>query len=83
MSYARMFSDDVYVYAHTSGGVVCAACYFCDELEPSYHAESTQEMIDHLKAHLRVGHSMPATIFDELLADDAENYPNKKPSQNN
>jgi hypothetical protein len=77
-----MFSDDVYVYA-TGKGVVCAQCYFCDDLEPSYLAESTQEMIDHLKAHQRVGHSFPASIFEELLADDAENYPNKTPQQNN
>jgi hypothetical protein len=79
MSYARFFQDDVYVYAHAGGGVVCAACYFCDDLEPTYHAESTEEMIGHLKAHQRIGHSMPSTIFDELLADDAENYPNKLP----
>jgi hypothetical protein len=78
MSYSRMFTDDVYVYA-TPKGVICCQCYFCDELEPSYLAESTQEMIDHLKAHLKIGHSFPATIFDQLLADDAANYPNKIP----
>lgn len=75
MAYARFFVDDVYVYAHVGGGVVCAMCYFGDSLEPTYRAESTQEMIDHLKAHQRVGHSMPSTIFDELLRDDAENFP--------
>ena len=80
MSYSRMFTDDVYVYA-TTKGVICSQCYFCDELEPFYLAESTEEMIGHLKAHQRIGHSMPSTIFDELLADDAENYPNKLPPQ--
>lgn len=80
MAYARFFSDDVYVYAMAApkGGVICAGCYFGDLTEPSYVAESTQEIIDHLKAHQRVGHSMPSTIFDELLADDAENFPNQK-----
>lgn len=75
MSYARFFSDDVYVYS-THGGVICAMCYFNDQLTPSYLAESTQEMIDHLKAHQKVGHSMPSNIFDELITDDLENYPN-------
>jgi hypothetical protein len=36
-------------------------------------------MIDHLKAHQKKGDSMPSDIFDKLWADDAENYPTKKP----
>jgi hypothetical protein len=74
MAYARFFADEVYVYAMHKG-VICAMCYFCDDTAPSFTAESTQEMIDHLKAHQRVGHSMPSTIFEDLIADDAENYP--------
>jgi predicted patatin/cPLA2 family phospholipase len=75
MTYAKMFQDDVNVYQHSSGGVICAMCYFCDDTEPYYKAESTQEMIDHLKAHQRIGHKMPDDIFERLLADDTQNYP--------
>ncbi len=77
MSYARFFSDDVYVFASPKG-LMCQMCSFGDMLESTFTAESTQEMIDHLKAHQRKGDRMPSTIFDELLADDAENYPTKK-----
>lgn len=78
MSYARFFEDDVYVYAHVGGGVVCAMCNFGDLIESTFKAESTQEMVDHLKAHQKKGDMMPSTIFDELWADDADNYPTKK-----
>lgn len=77
MAYARFFADDVYVYP-TTNGVVCQMCSFGDMIESSFTAESTQQMIDHLKAHQKKGDSMPSTIFDELLKDDAENYPTKK-----
>jgi len=75
MSYARFFDSDVYVYASTSGAVVCVMCHFGDMLESTYKAESTQEMVDHLKAHERVGDRLPPTIFDDLWRDDAENFP--------
>lgn len=75
MAYARLFESDVYVYAHTGGGVVCAMCSFGDMMEMTYKAESTQEMVDHLKAHEKVGDRLPATIFDDLWRDDAENFP--------
>lgn len=76
MSYARFFGDDVYVYP-TTNGVVCQMCNFGDMLESSFLAESTQQMIDHLKAHQKKGDVMPSDIFDRLLADDDENYPSK------
>lgn len=75
MSYARFGESDVYVYAHVGGGVVCALCSFGDMLESTYKAESTQEMVDHLKAHEKVGDFLPPTIFDDLWRDDAENFP--------
>lgn len=79
MAYARFFADDVYVYAHSAGGVVCQMCSFGDMIDSFFKAESTQEMVDHLKAHQKKGDSMPSTIFDNLWADDAENYPPKNP----
>jgi hypothetical protein len=77
MAYARFFADDVYIFASPKG-VTCQMCSFGDMLETSFLAESTQEMVDHLKAHQKKGDRMPSTIFDELWADDAENYPTKK-----
>jgi hypothetical protein len=77
MSYARFFADDVYVFA-SPRGLTCQMCSFGDMLETSFLAESTQEMVDHLKAHQKKGDKMPSTIFDELWADDSENYPSKK-----
>jgi hypothetical protein len=77
MAYARFFSDDVYVFASPKG-LMCQMCSFGDMLESTFSAESTQEMVDHLKAHQKKGDRMPSTIFDELWADDAENYPTKK-----
>jgi hypothetical protein len=48
-------------------------------LEAFFRAESTQEMIDHLKAHERKGDTVPGQIYDQLLADDSTNYPPKTP----
>ena len=81
MSYARFGWDnsDVYVYPTLIGNkpfIACAACYFGDELEPSYYAESTLEMLDHLKAHQKAGQLVPDETFDAILADDSQNFPN-------
>lgn len=78
MSYSRFIEYDVYVFADTSGGVTCMGCNFGDMMEASYRAESTQEMIDHLKAHQKIGDRLPENIFDRLLEDDARNFPPKK-----
>jgi len=81
MSYARFGWDnsDVYVY-YTSIGqkdlLICAACYFGDDLEPSYLAESTVEMLDHLKAHEKAAQIVPPSTYDSLLTDDPTNFPN-------
>ena len=74
MSYARFGEGDVYVYA-TGTGVVCVMCHFQDMMEMAYRAESTQEMVDHLKAHEKVGDRLPPTIYDDLWRDDARNFP--------
>jgi hypothetical protein len=50
-------------------------CYFGDELEVSFCAESTQEMIDHLSAHEKIGHSIPPNLPNLLIIDNPENYP--------
>lgn len=81
MSYARFGWDDsdVYVYStdiNKKPYIACAACYFGDDLEPSYYAESTLEMLDHLKAHQKAGHLVPENVFDALITDDPTNFPN-------
>jgi hypothetical protein len=73
--YSRIPEHDVYVFRHPLGGVACSLCSFGDLLEAIFRAESTQEMIDHLKAHERKGDRVPEHIYSSLLADNAINYP--------
>ena len=75
MIYARIPEYDVYVFRTESGPVQCSLCSFGDMLEAFFKAESTQEMIDHLKAHERKGDTGPGHIYDRLLEDDALKYP--------
>lgn len=42
-----------------------------------YSAHNTQDMIDHIKQHENSGHRVPENIYEELLKDDAENFPNQ------
>lgn len=49
-------------------------------MESNVIAESTQEMIDHITAHRRVGDMLPDDIEERLWADDAQNYPKGAPS---
>jgi hypothetical protein len=50
-------------------------CHFGDMMESFFYADSTQEMVDHLKAHERVGDRLPPTIYDDLWRDDLVNFP--------
>jgi hypothetical protein len=75
MSYARFWDSDVYIYASTNGGLTCCMCHFGDMMESFFYADSTQEMVDHLKAHERVGDRLPPTIYDDLWRDDLVNFP--------
>lgn len=40
-----------------------------------YAAHNTQDMIDHIKQHEGAGQKVPDNIYEELLKDDAENFP--------
>jgi hypothetical protein len=75
MIYSKFGESDVYVYSIAGRGLVCAMCYFGDELEVSFNAESTQEMVDHLNAHQKIGHSLPPNLLNLLLIDNPINYP--------
>jgi len=74
MSYARFGEGDVYVYA-VKGGVACVMCSFGDMMETGFRAESTQEMVDHLAAHQKVGDLVPEHTVPDLWRDDALNFP--------
>jgi hypothetical protein len=41
----------------------------------SFEAKSTQEMIDHLEEHKKVGHFVPWGVVEHLWDDDKENFP--------
>lgn len=75
MAYSRFLEDDVYVFM-TGTYLYCCACWLDPRLEQSgFAATKTQSMIDHLKEHEEAGHRVPPDIYDQLLADDAENFP--------
>lgn len=74
MSYSQLGRDDIFLYTSPKG-LVCANCYFQDGYEMHYRAESTQEMIDHIKTHENIGHRLPPNIYQQLLDDDLRNYP--------
>jgi hypothetical protein len=77
MSYARFGWDgsDVYVFMHVGGHLECCMCFLDDHQdEGSFQAGGTQSMIDHLKRHELAGHVIPLDIYDNLWADDKENF---------
>ena len=78
MAYARFSKSDVYVYMDVYGYLCCCMCPL---EETSFHAHSTQAMIDHLKVHRESGHDVPPDIEARLLEDDAENFPAPHPQK--
>lgn len=75
MSYARFLDADVYVYMHVSGWLECSMCHLMkDQNEVSFRAFDTDTMIAHLKKHIAVKDYVPEDIFDNLIADDKENF---------
>ena len=83
MAYSRMFDNDIYVYATEISGapaIYCCMCPLEEGMEQmGFVARRTKDMIDHLDKHREVGDRMPSTIVEELLADDAENFPVRQP----
>ena len=79
MAYSRMLENDIYVFATNIAGLPALYCCMCpleEGLEQNGFVDRrTQDMLEHLEEHRRVGHRMPSTINEELLADDAENFP--------
>ena len=75
MSYCRFLEGDVYVFMSVGGHLECCACILDIEDWHSFEAKSTQEMIDHLEEHKKVGHFVPWGVVEHLWDDDKENFP--------
>jgi hypothetical protein len=76
MAYSRFIEADVYVFMHVSNYLYCCACWLDPNMEQAgFGSTTTQGMLDHLKEHEQSGHRVPPTIYADLLADDAENFP--------
>ena len=84
MSYARMGREsDLYIFlAAGVNKLTCCGCSLLSMDAPlemdgaSFYANSTREMIQHVTIHRDIGHLVPAGIEEDLLNDDATNYPN-------
>jgi hypothetical protein len=74
MGYSTIPQYDVSIHG-SQRGVACLLCSFGDMMERAWVAESTQEMVDHLESHRRVGDRVPEDITERLWADNAANYP--------
>jgi phage replication-related protein YjqB (UPF0714/DUF867 family) len=76
MSYCRFLEADVYVFMHVSGWLECCMCPLVREHqdEISFKAFDTDTMIAHLKKHVAAQHHVPLHVFDDLIADDKENF---------
>jgi hypothetical protein len=76
MAYSRFLEADVYVFMHTGGYLYCCACWLEEGFEQrGFSAFKTQDMIDHLKLHEETGHRVPSDIYENLLKDNATNFP--------
>lgn len=75
MSYCRFLDADVYVFMSVGGWLECCGCWLADEEEGNaYTASTTQQMVEHLRRHEEIGHLVPPHVYDELWADDEENF---------
>lgn len=72
MSYARFGWDgsDVYVFLDVGGFLSCCGCGLSRK---SFKANSTDEMIAHLREHIAAGDCVPADVIPGLEAVRAEN----------
>jgi hypothetical protein len=80
MIYSTIPQYDVAIQA-SRRGLACVLCTFEDIMEHAWIAESTQEMVDHLEAHRRVGDKVPEDITEAVWRDNAANYPKQAQGQ--
>lgn len=76
MSYCRFLEADVYVFMHVGGWLECCMCSLVRDHQDdiSFKASDTDTMIAHLKKHIAAKHHVPHRVFDDLIADDEENF---------
>jgi hypothetical protein len=77
MSYLRFLEGDAYVYMSVGGWLECSWCNLQAEDFGNFVAHKTQDMIDHLREHQKQGSYIPERVFENLLHDDAENFPKR------
>jgi hypothetical protein len=67
VSYVRFGEQDsdVYVYLDIEGGIECCGCALVD----CFNAPTAQAMADHLRRHLAAGHTVPAGVIEDVLAN--------------
>jgi hypothetical protein len=78
MSYCRFLQADAYIFMHVGGFLTCCGCSLPIENDigvHSFEANSTQEMLDHIDAHLEAGHLIPGFVKERLIEDDKKNFP--------
>jgi len=70
MSYARFTVDsDVYVFLSAAGVLECCSCCLAQDGEWETVATSTEQMLEHLHAHLAAGDLVPDYTFTGLARD--------------
>lgn len=72
MAYARFGSEDsdFYVYEDVRGFLICMRCNLSAAKET--RTASRKEMIEHMRAHVNAGHTVPQSAFVELEKDIVE-----------
>lgn len=63
--------SDVYLFEHYFGYLDCCGCKLnkstnYEDIGKSSSTKSRSEMIEHLKEHIRVGHTVPAHVIPML-----------------
>ena len=70
MSYCRRGWDgsDLYMFEHVAGHIECSGCLFDDPW--IVQLNSVDEAIQHVKKHLRAGHSVPLGLEGDIKAEN-------------
>lgn len=55
--------SDVYVFYDVGGFINCCGCHLTDR---SFHADTEQQMIEHLREHEKQGDHVPPDVFEAL-----------------
>jgi hypothetical protein len=72
MSFARFREgySDVYVYEHANGFIECCGCSITEPTEWEqvgfFHANTAQEILDHLDLHIKEGHLVPELCIERI-----------------